>query len=334
MKEKAVLIEKVCKSIVEIILAAVCIISFILAIVSSLSFGSKTGFYIFALITALAIMGIYSVYVYKKETQGKCLRRKLQLVIRIIWNYTIMLSILMILYRIEFSEVAVQDKSYWIYDLMAYYAMFSISLKYIIKSIREGKRIIEEKEGILGHFFNILFTVWIIFFFNIFGFYLFYIPVKTMELDNAPKPYSLPISEYKYKGFGLFDSRFRNSVIDDEKLLEKFTDELSYATIKSMRGVEYLVEERRASNELYYRIMPQYKDSNGKDAERPYIFEKMYFSEMRLYRNGDLILENHISKAKFPFPNYRTELYKVTLSPELTNQIIGSLEAGWREKNK
>lgn len=325
MKERVALFEMIRKSVWEITLAIICIISFILAIVSVLSFNSKTGFYIFALITALAIMGIYSVYIYKKETSSHGPRRKLQVVIMIIWNYTILISGLAVFYKTNLSIYIPKDKSYWIYDLMAIYIILSITLKYIIRFLKERKRLNVEKERILSHCLNILYTVWMIFLPNIFGFCLFYIPVKTMDLDNAPKPYYLSVSVYKYSEFKLFNSRFRSIGIDDAKLLGSFIRELSHATIKNMGGVEYMMEEKRSSDELYYMILTQYKDSNGKDIERPYIFDKMYFSEMRLYRNGDLILENHILKYKL-FPNYRTEFYKVTLSQELTNQIIGLFE--------
>lgn len=326
MKEKAALIEKIRKSIWETTLAVICTTSFILAIISSLSFNSKTGFYIFALITALAIMGVYSVYIYKKETSDQGFRRKLKVVIRIIWNYTMLVSGLVVFYKITFSIYIPQDKSYWIYDLIAIYIMLSIVLKYIIRFLKERKRIIGEKDGILSHYLNILYTVWMIFFLNNFSYYLFYMPIKTMDLDNAPKPYYLYVSEYRYKEFKSFSPEFRSIEIDDDKLLEKFTDELSRATIKNMRGVEYMMEEGRARDELYYSILTQYKDPNGIDIERPYIFDKMYFSEMKLYRNGDLILKNHMLKHKFPFPNYRTDFYKVTLSQELTDQIIGQIK--------
>lgn len=145
-----------------------------------------------------------------------------------------------------------------------------------------------------------------------------------MNLDNAPKPFYLSAYEYKYGEFKLFSPRPMEIRIDDSNLLESFMSELSDAIIKNMGGVEYLKEEERSRNETYYNVSTQYKDSNGRDLERPYIFEKMYFSNMRLYKNGELIIENYIptSKCNFLFFNYRTELYKVTLSQELTNQII------------
>lgn len=139
---------------------------------------------------------------------------------------------------------------------------------------------------------------------------------------------SIYIYEYKYKELDLFRStRYSHKEIkvEDYKLIDSFMCELAKIKAQNIRGVDYLNYETKYENEIYYSIAPSYWDSNGNQILL-HDFDKMIFSEMRLNSKGELVLVNHRTGFKFPLLFYNTELYRVKLSLELSNQIIDLFE--------
>lgn len=327
MKEKSLLVEKIRKSALVIILSLIGAASITLTIGYYIFRGSGTKFFIFAAVTALAIEGIYSAVIYKKGTSNESRRVKSLLVYRIIWNYTILVCFMVIWYKISFSKPVIQNNSYWIYNLMVFYIIISFAIKYINNFLRERKRLIEEeKAGATSIILTALATAWVILYLNFFVCYWLYIPKKTMDFTNAPRPSSLYTYGYKFNELHSFAHCYKEMNIEDDNLLDSFINELSNTKIENIRGVEYLRYDVMWRKQPYYMIYPSYKDANGSDIERPYVFDKMYFRTMRLYKNGELILENYRSNRSILSYFYTTELYKVNLSQELTNQIIDLFE--------
>jgi hypothetical protein len=135
---------------------------------------------------------------------------------------------MLVYYKISYSKHFIGDKSYWIYNLMQIHFIISLFLKYLIKLLKERKRLIEEKAGFPSHLLNVLYMVWMMLFLNFWGCYWLYIPKKTLDISNAPTPYVLYTYEYKYKHMdSLVGNTSRTIVIEDDKLLEDFTRELS-----------------------------------------------------------------------------------------------------------
>ena len=84
--------------------------------------------------------------------------------------------------------------------------------------------------------------------------------------------------------------------------------------------MDYINHEVLYEKELHYLITPDYKDSKGNYISKD--FDKMLFPEMKLYRNGELILVDHRFGFNLLMPFYKADLYKVNLSHELTEQIL------------
>lgn len=323
MLQKKLLLEKISKNRVEVILGIIGVISLILTIVNLELSEFKIEAAISAGITILVIVSIYSILLYKRETAKQTLKRKYPIVIRIIWNYTIVIAFSIFNYRFFLCNVVIQYKNYWIYSFIVFYIIVSLTIKYIIKFLKERKKLIEEKAGLLEHGFNIVFILWVLLYLNISAFGWFYIPKKTIDLSNAHKPCYLPVYVEGYRKLDLFEGHSsidKIITIKDEKLLESFTMELSKVTAEKVHGIDYLNHEILYEKELHYLIMPDYKDSSGNYIHKD--FDKMLFPEMKLYRNGELILIKHRSRVNFLMPFYNAELYKVNLSQELTAQIL------------
>lgn len=324
-------IHKIRKFIPEIVLVAINVI--FLIIISAYSGENESGIklFIFAAVFALDIVGIHSMHIYKRDALNQGSKARLKTVLRIIWNFSIALCLLAVWYKISYSSIVIEDNSYWIYDLLVWYVIISFTLIYIKRFLKERKRIIEEKEGFTAHLLNFLYIGWILGYFNILAFYWMHIPKKTYDLSSAPKPSEIHVYEHIKREMDIgtiLQSRDREVKIEDDKLLDRLTRELSQNTIETIRGVKYLRYSPGSRKEIYYNIYLTYRDSNGSRIDRPYKFEEMHFDRMTLYRNGELVLENYIRDRNILNLFYRTELYKVNLSQELRDEIIGMLESG------
>lgn len=188
MIEKNLVIERFHKSALEIIVAIIGIASITLSIIFSQSLELKNRIFLPTAVTILVIMSIYSAVIYKKEASVQSVKRKLHAVIRIIWNYSIAISLIFLWNKFFISKVIIHEKNYWIYNIIVLYFIISLAIKNIIRFLEERKKLIEEKQGLSSHFLNVLAVVFSILYFITFGFYWYFIPKKTLDLANAPKP--------------------------------------------------------------------------------------------------------------------------------------------------
>lgn len=274
----------------------------------------------FILITIVLIINlcIKPLIEYIKEASQGEIGKSFPTALKLGFLTTLMVGGLFVIHKAIFSQAIIQDKNYETYNFLAECIIISAIAMQIINTIKKTRAHVLEGAGFLKHCGNIINLIFTIFFVIIIPVSKFYMPKKVVDFSSIKVP-----SEFRFlqvsKGKPVSASSM--NIVADDKFAKLFQREISMINAENVRDLDKINYEIRDLNgRSYLAIQPHYKETYGNFRSVDGI-DDGYIYEIRMYENGEVILQNFDVDNFKPILNKPIDIYRLKLSVDFIDEV-------------